>query len=76
MRHATHICWSCGGHITPDQDEDPVIGLAKPEIRYRHADDGDCRESINATRTRHTGHPADPLSFLDDQREDEGGYYQ
>lgn len=76
MKHARHICWSCGGAILPDQEEEPVLGLKPTEIRYKHYDTLDCRESLSHAGTRRPGQPADPVDYLGDQREEEGGYYQ
>ena len=58
----------------PEQEEERVPGLQPHEIRYRHADEEHCREYFTHMGTR-PGHPADPLAYLDDQREEEGRYH-
>lgn len=75
-KHAKHICWSCGGTITPDQDEQPVLGLKPPDIRYSHADENDCRESMRRAGTLKPPAAADPIAYLDDRRDEEGPYYE
>jgi len=74
-RHSTHLCWSCGGKISPEQDEERVGGLKPHEIRYRHAGEADCHEYFTHMSTRRPGSPADPIGYLDDQRDEEGRYH-
>lgn len=76
-KHARHVCWSCGGSILPEQEEEPVLGLKPTEIRYRHAGEEDCHESLSHAGTRRIIlPPVDPISYLDDQREEDGRYHQ